>query len=464
MSSAYRRLWMALAATLLLGVAVVVALPQLVGVPGQAPAGDAPRVSPAQPAAPGAGDAAARGAAEQNLRTFLRLRARLELAGAQRWGEPDWSRAGRHAMDADQAFARQRFAAAAEGYALAGQLLETLEAGRDERLARALENGRQALDANDLATARAGFELALLIEPEHAGARQGLARARVREQVNAVMVQGRQAEQAGALETARDAYREAVALDSEYAPAAASLQQVEQRLADNAFQLAMSEALSALDAGRLAAAQQALQQAAALRPEDSSLRDARQRLAQSRQRASLEHLRSEAAARVGSEDWSAALRLYREALSLEPAAAFAHQGIAQAEQRERLHRQLDDYLADPAALHAPEPLADAERLLASLGTPPAAEPQLAAKMTRLKARAEAAGTPVTVTLRSDGDTEVVIYHVGRLGRFQVQQLQLRPGTYTAVGSRPGYRDVRAVFRVEPGTPPPPVAVTCEERV
>jgi len=455
---------MGLAATLVLGVAVVVALPQLVSLPQQAPAGAAQPPAPAQPAASGDSDAAARSSAEQNLRTFLRLRARLELAGAQRWGEPDWSAAARQAMQGDQLFARQRFAAAAAQYAVAGQALEALEAGRDQRLATALEGGWRALDANDLDAARAGFELALVIEPEHAQAQQGLARAQVRGQVIALLAQGSQAEQAGALEDARDAYREAVALDAGYAPAAAGLQRVEQQLVDGAFRLAMSEALAALDAGRLAAAQQALARAAALRPDDSSLRDARQRLAGSRQRATLERLRGEAATRVGREDWSAALDLYRQALSLEPAAAFARQGIGEAEQRLRLHQQLDDYLADPARLHAPELLTAAERLLASLGTPPAAEPQLAAKIATLQSRVETARTPVTVTLHSDGDTEVVIYHVGRLGRFQVHQLQLRPGTYTAVGSRPGYRDVRAVFRVAPGAPPPAPVVRCEERV
>jgi hypothetical protein len=58
----------------------------------------------------------------------------------------------------------------------------------------------------------------------------------------------------------------------------------------------------------------------------------------------------------------------------------------------------------------------------------------------------------------------VIYHVGRLGRFQSRRLELRPGNYTAVGSRPGYRDVRRVFSVRPGEPPPPVQLRCEEPV
>jgi hypothetical protein len=464
MTSAYRRLWMALAATVALGVAVVVALPQLVGNPDENPAGQAPRTSLGEPAPAPSDDGAARRSAEQSLREFLRLRARLELANADRWGEPDWSRAAAQAIDGDHQFAQRRFTAAAEHYGAALQALETLDADREQRLAAALAAGQAALEADDGAAAQAGFELALLIEPDHPQALQGLARARVRDQLASLMSAGSQAEQSGDLGTARDAYREAVQMDPHYAPADTALQRVEGQLADAAFRLAMSAALAALDAGRLTAAGQSLQQAAALKPDDGSVRDARQRLAQARQGARLDRLRTDAAARVRSEDWDAAVSLYQQALALEPDAGFARRGIAHAEQRVRLHAQLDDYLGDPARLHAPEPLAGAERLLAASAEPPAGEPRLAAKLATLRSRVQQASTPVTVTLHSDGETEVVIYHVSRLGRFRTHQLQLRPGTYTAVGSRTGYRDVRAVFTVKPGTPPQPVQLRCEEPV
>ncbi len=64
-------------------------------------------------------------------------------------------------------------------------------------------------------------------------------------------------------------------------------------------------------------------------------------------------------------------------------------------------------------------------------------------------RPAAAGqyTDRTVTLRSDEQTEVIVYKVARLGSFDQRELTLRPGTYTAVGSRTGYRDVRRTFTV-----------------
>jgi len=58
---------------------------------------------------------------------------------------------------------------------------------------------------------------------------------------------------------------------------------------------------------------------------------------------------------------------------------------------------------------------------------------------------------------------VVIYQVGRLGRFSVRTLELRPGTYTVVGSREGFRDVRKVFTLQPGSKVE-ILVRCEERI
>ena len=65
----------------------------------------------------------------------------------------------------------------------------------------------------------------------------------------------------------------------------------------------------------------------------------------------------------------------------------------------------------------------------------------------LVAEAEA---QVEVLIKSDGLTEISIYHVGRLGQFLEKRLVLRTGDYTATGSRNGYRDTRQTFKVRPG--------------
>jgi hypothetical protein len=46
----------------------------------------------------------------------------------------------------------------------------------------------------------------------------------------------------------------------------------------------------------------------------------------------------------------------------------------------------------------------------------------------------------------------------------MQELELRPGVYVAVGNRPGYRDVRLEFRVAPEIEMKPIVIQCEEQI
>jgi hypothetical protein len=91
-------------------------------------------------------------------------------------------------------------------------------------------------------------------------------------------------------------------------------------------------------------------------------------------------------------------------------------------------------------------------------------PRVIRLTTELDALVAAARTMVTVTIESDGITDVAVYKVGRLGRFQSRELALRPGTYTITGAREGYKDVRHSLSVRPGSAALRVTVTCSEKI
>ncbi len=452
-----RWLWAALALLLLLGLAVVFALPGLLEPPPEQPV-------PAQ-SLPAAGDSMAqRDSAHQALQDYLQLRARLELDNAAAWGEPEWSAADALVARGDRDFAQRQFAAAARNYTAARNRLQQLAASRELLLSTALEEAATALAGNDAATAVSRFEVALAIAPEHPAATLGLARARSRDAVIRQMNLGQAAEAAADLEAAVAAYAEAARLDADYEAAQAALQRVTAQLNARDYSAAMTRALAALDAGQTAAAATALGAAERLRPGEPAVQDARQRLQGMRAQAGLDNLRRQAAGKTAAEDWPAAVALYRKALAIDPAAGFAREGLNHAEQRIQLHAQFDHYLERPARMYAAAPLANAEQLLAAASAAPAGEPLLEKKITALRQLVARASTPVTVTLNSDGVTSVVIYRVGKLGSFDTRQLELLPGDYTVVGSRPGYRDVRKVFEVRPGVALPALLVRCEEAI
>jgi hypothetical protein len=127
---------------------------------------------------------------------------------------------------------------------------------------------------------------------------------------------------------------------------------------------------------------------------------------------------------------------------------------------ERLRREPGnaDRYNDDAVLSSAQALLDSARAIAEPG------PVLRRQIDALEAQLRIARTPVQVSFESDNLTEVTVFKVGRLGSFATRTLELRPGLYTAVGSRPGYRDVRRNFRVGPGGEAAPVVVRCEEPI
>jgi len=107
---------------------------------------------------------------------------------------------------------------------------------------------------------------------------------------------------------------------------------------------------------------------------------------------------------------------------------------------------------------------EARQFLVALDSETAGGPRLAQDKQRLETALKRATTKITVRLASDNATEVTLYRVGPLGRFQDREITLTPGTYTLVGSRPGYKDVRIELSVAPDADPPRIFIACKEPV
>ncbi len=226
----------------------------------------------------------------------------------------------------------------------------------------------------------------------------------------------------------------------------------------------LSQGLDQLHRGQYRLARDTLLKAAALDPGSQAVRDA---LAQADQALKLDHLnrlRREATAAEKNGQWSTALERYAAALAIDPNVGFALRGKQHAIQRITIARRIDFYLAQPDALLNDRHFENAVQLLADAGELTPRDAELTTMMNQLDRLLTAAQTPVPVTLTSDKLTDVAVYRIGRMGRFDARNLSLRPGTYTVVGTRDGYRDVRLTVTVRPGVTPPPVHVACTQRI
>lgn len=407
---------------------------------------------------------AARSAAEATRERYRQQRARLEPRAAARFATRAWQDAGAAADVAAQQFASGDFATALAAWQAARQHLAAVEAAAPTALEQAMARTRAALAAGRLDDAREQAALALAIAPDNAAARALAARAGRFGEVLALLDAAVQDEQAGRLEAAAGRYRRALTIDAEAPGARAALDRLSSAASAVAYQQAMSSGFAALAAGRMEAARSAFRKALSLRPGATEPVEALAQLEQGQRASALGDLRSRALAAEQAERWDEALSLYIEAQRVEPTLAFAREGRARAAPRAELARRLRELTDRPEQIWTAQGRAAAHRVLAAARAVADPGPVLTRGRDTLAALIAAAETPVRVSLRSDGFTEVVVYRVGRLGVFAQRDLELVPGRYTIVGTRNGYRDVRREVQVEPGKPPEPVDVRCEEAI
>jgi len=151
-------------------------------------------------------------------------------------------------------------------------------------------------------------------------------------------------------------------------------------------------------------------------------------------------------------------------LALDNNLSFAQQGLVRSQQMIALHQQLDEYIDAPDSLSSPRTMQTATQMVLNITRMPDIGSRLGEQRDELSRLLKRAATPLTVQLLSDNVTDVSVYKIGKLGKFSATELELRPGTYVAVGNRLGFRDVRIEFRVAPEIDMQPVVISCGERI
>jgi hypothetical protein len=230
------------------------------------------------------------------------------------------------------------------------------------------------------------------------------------------------------------------------------------------FRELLSLGLAALHRRQYGEARGTLQKAAAIDPESDEVREALTQVDHALKLAQLDRLQRLATAAEGNGHWSTALEHYLAALTIDPNVGFALRGRQRTMRRITIAKRVDFYLNQPETLFDDRHLSNAVQLMLDAEKVAPQDPDLAANLKKLDQLVTAAQTPVSVTITSDNQTDVVVYKVGRLGRFETHDLRLRPGPYTVVGTRDGYRDVRVNVTVHPGATPPVVHVVCKEEI
>jgi hypothetical protein len=329
----------------------------------------------------------------------------------------------------------------------------------------------QALAAGDAALAQClrdqalnEYRYALALMPQDALAREGVARAQICEQVFSHISAGAKAEQSGDADAAKSEYQAAVQLDPKSAAARQALGTLTGQTSDLEFSKQVAAALESLRKHRYSAAATAIAAADGLRPNSSEVQRLSEQLGEVHSNERLQALKSEAAEDERAEHWSEALDAYHAMLSVDGTLVLALQGAQRSEERMKLDAELAGYIDGSERLAAEEVRNAAAAALARGQVLAVRGPRIETQISRLKVLLSQFDTRVSIALRSDGLTDVTIYRVGGLGKFSQRAVSLKPGRYTFVGARLGYRDVRRELEILPGQDTAVLEIRCEEQI
>jgi len=406
----------------------------------------------------------ARSETEEVLGQLLSRMDTLERRAVQRWGGLRYKRAQEIYEQGDTAYLARDYATASDKYREAIDIVDPLLGEVDEIFATTFANAQAALAAPDTVEALRMFELAVAISPSHTAANAGYLRARNLDTVIALTDSGIAFEKNLEMEAARQSFARAVEIDPEWLPAQTGLERVLETIRQMEFDLRMTEGLYALSDGHFEAARAAFRMAKKLKPGSPEPADGLLQVDQGIRLSRIVSLEQMATEQQESEQWEIVETTYQSILEIDDNLEFAQQGLTDARKMTALHEQLDEFIAEPDRLSAPSTMQKATMLVVNITRMPEIGPRLGDKRDELSRLLKRAATPLLVQLISDNVTNVSIYKVGKLGSFATHELSLRPGTYVAVGSRPGYRDVRLEFLVGPELEPKPIVIRCEEAI
>lgn len=401
---------------------------------------------------------------QQVLQEILQLQEELIERRVETWAAEEYFAARTLAEGADAIYRQRKFMDALQQYrqALAGmqQLRDSIPA----RIEQHLEEGHAALDIGDAADAHKAFDLVLTISEEHPRGATGKARAELLPEVWPHVARGKDAFAKNDLDSAKSALEKALSLDGETELAKTLLPKVDAAILERDYSEAMSAGYAAIATGNYEQARDLFRKAKNLKPTASDPQAGITHAENGIAKARLDRLFASASEYEQQEQWHQAAKQYGKLIEQDGSLVEAITGKARADARAKLDDQLQELLNDPLTLGQSKRNQYARKVLADARALKAETPRLEGQIEQLETALTKSLIPITVLLQSDTSTHVTIYHVGRLGNFSEREIALKPGRYTAVGTRQGYRDVRQEFVVDPSSESPVVTIQCAEKI
>jgi hypothetical protein len=409
---------------------------------------------------------------------FDRRLAALETRGAGVWGGPEFGLAKSRAAESVGARDAGNTQMAQARLTDASRLLDAVESKAPQALAAELAAGEKALASGQEALANQAFDLAKRIDPNDKRIAEGQRHTHNLNGVLPLLADGQNAESARNYSRAAQDYSQALSIDPGNDKARAGLARANAAFGDDNYAKAVGSGFAALGAGRLDDAHDAFEKARALRPNGSEAAEGLRRVGAAQSTKGFTSLRQRAAGLEAQERWDEAVQAYDSALQADPSLAFAQEGKDRAAARAELGASMQALIDRPERLTSASLRDQAKALLDTASQQSPSGPVLRSQIARLgilvpdydgivrtgSLRTDLLDKPVRLSLVSDNATAVAIPSIGQFGTFAKRDIQLKPGRYTVIGTRDGFRDVHRDITIAPGQESQTISVSCSDPI
>ena len=406
-----------------------------------------------------------RSAAETSLQAWLQMQAKGKAMSVEVWADKEYAFVLEAAAQGDAGLAEKRYPEAALAYEQATSLLADILAGKASTVEQLLEAGEQSLQDGDGKVAQDAFVKVLAAMPGSKKALEGVERAAVADTVADLVGQAEVLVLDKEWTGAQMKLREAVTLDSKNKKAQSWLVKVDRGMEELALQEAMGDFFTALGRYQYDMAEQALAKARKIKPGSLTVQNGGLQLARAKKGALIKRLEQQLQGAMEKEQWLQASQLIEKIRITDNRASVGVQHQEKVDRRTQLDQRLESILSTPLRLQDEKPYSEAVSLLNYARTVEEPGPRLSGQQQALASLVVSMRQRVRVQLRSDALSDITVYKVGHLGMFREKELQLYPGTYTVVGKRVGYRNVRKQLSVPlKNSSLPMLTIRCEEPI
>ncbi len=390
------------------------------------------------------------------------------------WSNEDYKEALAIAEKAELFKQDKQFDLANKHYNKAIAIIEKVLEGKEQIQNELIEKANTALEKENLNEAKQLFEQAQSIDANNDKILKGLYRLENRNEVNKIFLLVNENENNQHLDTAIKNLQRILSIEQDHRKAKDKLIIIKDKKSKIDYDNAINETLNALENNNLKKAQQTLTIAKNINSSDPVISELTIRINEETKSIAINSLQNKAINLEKKEHWQSALDSYRNILKYDPDTSNALINVQRVKLYIKINELLDNIILKSERLQDDNILNSSNNTLVYIESeyeekqnflyPLSKTPNLAKKIITAKKLLSEASRDIPVTIKSDNETDIVIYKIGKFGKLNEKSIYLKPGRYTIVGKRDGYRDFRKLIQIKASDQLVNVNVLCREKI